>query len=200
VLLKEEVFNQREMILGWSPSVEQALVSIVDEKDQYTHEHSQRVTELSLVIGGILKQAPKQLSSLKKSARLHDLGKLCIPDHILNKNGKLTDEEYEKVKTHCDKAVFILASVLPKDIVDAIHAHHEWWDGSGYPRGLKGEEIPLNARIIAIADTIDAMSLDRPYRPGKERGVIISELRKGAGTQFDPRIVQAVVEAQIDLR
>lgn len=199
--LDTKVFNLREAVLGWSPGVENFLITVVDEKDTYTHKHSERVTQLSLLIGGVIGLNHEALNTLKKAARLHDIGKLCVPEHILKKPGKLTPEEYERVKQHSEKgALFLSNMAFYKEVAEIVLHHHEKWDGTGYPTGLQGQDIPLLARIIAVADTIDAMSLDRIYREGKGRESILQELRVHAGKQFDPEIVWAVINAQIDLR
>lgn len=198
---REEIFNLRESLLGFTPQLLDTLIKIVDKKDQYTHQHSLRVTELSLVIGSALMLEPHELNILKRAAKFHDIGKLGVSESILKKPGPLTDAEYDEVKKHPAMGVEIISDVKAlRDILNIIHAHHERWDGKGYPRGLKEIEIPLLARIIAVADTIDAMSLDRVYKAGRTRHEILEELKKEAGHQFDPDIVWAVIQAQIDLR
>jgi len=124
-------------------------------------------------------------------ARFHDLGKVGVPDHILFKEGKLTEEEYEEMKKHSEIG-YRIAQTSPDfhQIADWILKHHEWWDGNGYPLGLKAGEIPLQCRMLAIADAFDAMMNDRPYRQAKTLEETIAELRRCAGTQFDPILIE----------
>ena len=142
-----------------------ALSSAVDARDPYTAGHSMRVSRISLLISGELKMTDEDSRILEYAALFHDIGKIGIPDDILNKKGKLTDDEYNLIKNHPDIGVTILGGIaFLLNALPLIKHHHERFDGKGYPSGLKGEEIPLCARIIAIADTYDAMTSDRPYR------------------------------------
>lgn len=164
------------------------------EKDPYTQGHSIRVTEYALKIGEAMGLEKDKMQELELAAVLHDIGKLGIPDKILKKPGRLTKEEFEIMRQHSDKGDKMLEGI--KDLEPYkryVRAHHERYDGLGYPDGLKGEEIPLISRIIFVADTFDAMTSDRPYRKGLPIEVTIDELIRCAGTQFDPYIVETFV-------
>jgi HD-GYP domain-containing protein (c-di-GMP phosphodiesterase class II) len=158
-------------------------------KNPREESHSRRVSELCQSIGEILQMRKDQLNLLRTMGNLHDIGKIAIDEVILNKAGKLTDDEWSKVKRHPEIGYRILATAVEyADIAEDILAHHERWDGKGYPKGLKGEEIPLRARIIAIADAYDAMTSSRPYRPALTEDYASAEIIKNAGIQFDPDI------------
>ena len=142
----------------------------------------------------------KQISDIETAGLLHYIGKIGIGDNVLLKPGKLTNEEFDIIKSHPEKAVKILESVEDlKDIIPIIAAHHERYDGKGYPNGLKGEEIHLGARIIAVADTFDAMTTKRVYRDAKDKKVSIEEIITCSGTQFDPQVVETFLEIACSL-
>ena len=167
----------------------------MDAKDDYTHGHSERVAEYSTRIAKELGISGERISNIHSIALLHDIGKVGVPDYVLNKEGKLTDEEFAKMKQHTTIGSEILediGSILPEISVGATY-HHERYDGSGYPKGLKGEEIPFVARLIAVADAYDAMTSDRCYRKRISEEEVLQELIKGSGKQFDPEIVKALV-------
>ncbi len=168
-----------------------ALAKAIEVKDPYTHGHSERVTRFALAIGEEMRLSEAEMRNLKYGATLHDIGKIGIAGRVLNKNGSLDPEEYEHVKTHPALGDSIIADVeflqAPRHII--LH-HHERYDGTGYPQGLKGEEIPLEARILAVADAFEAMLSRRPYRMPRSFLEATRELRLNAGTQFDPRIVE----------
>lgn len=165
----------------------EAIAKTVDAKDTYTAEHSERVAAYTLILAKELGATPVNLHNLRYGALLHDIGKIGIPDAVLNKPGKLTDEEYALIKTHTVIGSEIMKKVTTFPNADAIaRHHHERYDGKGYPDGLKGESIPREARIVCIADSYDAMNLKRCYRPELTREKIREELVKGRGTQFDP--------------
>ena len=172
----------------------EAISSTIDAKDEYTKGHSLRVAEYSMIIAKELGMDEEEVSGIRYIALLHDIGKIGIPDNILNKHGKLTDEEYAKMKEHTVTGEAILSGVvsIPGLMVGAKY-HHERYDGKGYPNGIKGEDIPLIGRIIAIADSFDAMTTDRVYRKRLPPDVVMAELEKGKGTQFDPKIVQVFI-------
>lgn len=137
----------------------------------------------------------EELTYIRWGALLHDIGKLGIPDSILLKPGRLTEEEWEEMKRHPEYAHEMLSGIeFLRPALEIPYCHHERWDGKGYPRGLKGEEIPLAARIFAVVDAWDAMRSDRPYRGALTREEALEEIRKGAGIQFDPRVVEAFLE------
>ena len=132
---------------------------------------------------------------LRLTGLLHDIGKIGISDELLDKPGALTDEEYEKIKGHCDRGAEIIAPIKQfRDIVPGVRHHHERWDGRGYPLCLKGEEIPLAARIISVADFFDSFTADRPYRKAQDRNLAVTELKRCSGTQFDPVVVNAFLK------
>jgi len=167
----------------------QALANTIDAKDKYTKGHSDRVSKYSVMIGKQLGYTEMQLLHLKYAALLHDIGKIGIPDWIINKTGPLTDEEFETVKTHPVIGGDILKTITSvRDIYDGAMYHHEHYDGSGYPEGLIGKGIPEMARIINVADSYDAMTSRRSYREMLNQEKVRSEMEKGLGTQFDPII------------
>ena len=172
-----------------------AIADTIDAKDHYTSGHSRRVAEYSLEIARRLGLSEKEREDLYYAALLHDIGKVGVGDSILNKEGLLTPEEYESVKNHVRVGGDILKSISVIDnIAIGARYHHERWDGTGYCEGLKGEEIPLFARIICVADAYDAMSTTRSYRAELSREYILEELRRGAGTQFDGAIVPVMMD------
>ena len=166
-----------------------AIAKAVDAKDERTSQHSQRVSQYSVMIAEAMGMDPKDVDDLRKTAMMHDIGKIGIPDRILNKPARLTDEEYAIMKSHVDKGAEILKDfTLIGHVVEGARYHHERYDGKGYPSGLKGEEIPLFGRIIGVADAFDAMTANRVYRKQMDMEYVFGELRKGRGTQFDPQI------------
>lgn len=170
-------------IEGWSHAM--------DLRDQETEGHSQRVTELTLKLAQTFGIEGDELVNIRHGALLHDMGKLGIPDSILQKPAKLTDEEWVKMRTHPQLAYNMLYPVeYLRPALDIPFCHHEKWDGSGYPRGLKGDQIPLSARIFAIVDVWDAVTSDRPYRPAWSREQALNYIREQSGTHFDPQIVE----------
>lgn len=172
-----------------------AISQMIDEKDRYTSEHSYRVAEYARLIGAHMGFADEELDILYRSALLHDIGKIAVPDAILNKPTRLTDEEFDIMKQHTDWGRKILEGLefLPQADFGASY-HHERFDGKGYPAGLKGGQLPEMVWIISVADALDAMGSDRCYRGHCDRDYIIGEFRKGSGTQFEPAAVQALVE------
>lgn len=171
-----------------------AIARTVDAKDENTSQHSFRVSEYSVLIAKKLGFDEEQCENLRKTALLHDIGKIGIPDKVLNKPAKLTDEEYQIMKSHVVRGGEILKDfTLIDHVSDGALYHHERYDGKGYAHGLKGEEIPLNARIIGIADAFDAMTANRVYRKKLDFEYVIEELKKGRGTQFDPQLVDIML-------
>ena len=167
----------------------QTLAGTIDAKDKYTNGHSLRVAEYSAMIGSKMNMTQEELDNIYYIGLLHDIGKIGIPDEIINKTSRLTDEEYAIIKTHpvIGSEILEKMSELP-DIMVGARWHHERFDGKGYPDGLVGEDIPLVARIIGVADAYDAMSSTRSYRGVLPQNTIREEIQKGAGTQFDPKI------------
>ncbi len=176
-------------------SIISTMKSSLFEKNQETEEHAQRLIELSSVIGQKLNLAEEQLNELELLSTLHDIGKIGISDNILNKPGKLTDEEWIEMKRHPEMG-YRIAMATPElaPIADYILNHHERWDGNGYPYGRKGDEIPLLSRIISVADAYDAMTSDRSYRKAMTKEQAIDEIQRNAGTQFDPYIAELFLE------
>jgi diguanylate cyclase (GGDEF)-like protein/putative nucleotidyltransferase with HDIG domain len=170
-----------------------ALAAAVDARDAYTHSHSRSVAALAVALARRLEFSPNHVDQLKIAALLHDIGKIGTPDHVLRKPGPLDDEEYRIVKGHSELGERILSSVVSPELLPWVACHHERWDGGGYPRGISGEKIPLEARIIAVCDTYDAMTSDRPYRSGLPVEEAIREIETFAGRQFDPRIATVFV-------
>jgi len=173
----------------------EALAASIDARDTYTHFHSRNVMNYAMAIAGAMNFPAARLERLNIACLLHDIGKIGISDNILLKPSKLSSEEYAIIKSHPEKAIKILASVEELDDVTAIIvAHHERFDGKGYPYGLKGEQIPLESRIIAIADALDAMTTTRVYRPAFNRQAAIDEIARCSGTQFDPQLVDVFLK------
>lgn len=168
----------------------------VDAKDSYTKHHSDRVSYYSVLIGKQLGLSDEDLETLKQGALFHDVGKIGIPDSILQKPGKLTNEEYDDIKNHPSIGSKILAPAkIFNDLVPMVLHHHERYDGRGYPVGLSGEDIPLMARIVCVADSFDAMTSDRSYRPRFDVITALGELENCKGSQFDPICVDAFLIA-----
>ena len=175
-----------------------SIISSLEEKDGYTHGHSLRVAEYSLMLGKSIGLSEKELRELEIAALLHDIGKIGIPDSVLLKPAKLTVAEFEIMKSHPQRSGKILEQIASlRALIPAIRHHHERYDGLGYPDGLKGNEIPLYARIILIADTFDAMTSTRPYRLALDRETALRELQRCSGSQFDGYLVEKFIEATI---
>jgi diguanylate cyclase (GGDEF)-like protein/putative nucleotidyltransferase with HDIG domain len=169
----------------------EALATAIDAKDQTTHCHVRRVQIYCGRMGELLGLSSGEIKALKAGALLHDIGKLAVPDHILNKPGKLSPAEFERMKVHTTVGAQILERVgFPYPVVPIVRYHHEQWDGRGYPEGLRGEEIPITARILAAADCFDSVREERPFRRGMTREEACALLRRGAGVHFDPRVVE----------
>ncbi|MGD0791033.1 MAG: HD-GYP domain-containing protein, partial [Terriglobales bacterium] len=172
----------------------QMLAGAVDEKDPYTRGHSDRVTKYSLMIAKEMGLDPEFLEILRVSAQLHDVGKIGIEDRILKKPGALTPEEFEIMKTHTTKGANILRPVPQlREMLPGIELHHEALNGRGYPYGLKGDEIPLLARVIAVADTFDALTTNRPYQQAHDPVEALHIIEKLSGLRLDPNAVTALM-------
>jgi HD-GYP domain-containing protein (c-di-GMP phosphodiesterase class II) len=188
--LKRAAEENRELFMG---SI-QMLAGAVDEKDPYTRGHSDRVTRYSLMIAEEMKQPSSFLETLRVSAQLHDVGKIGIEDHILKKPGALTEEEFEVMKTHTTKGANILRPVMQlAEMLPGIELHHEALDGRGYPYGLQGDQIPLLARVIAVADTFDALTTNRPYQQAHTPDQALQIIKNLAGKRLDPEAVAALL-------
>lgn len=169
-----------------------SLALAIDAKDQYTHQHILRVQRYAVAVGGHLGLSENDMEGLRTGALLHDIGKLGVPEYVLLKPGKLTPEEFDKIKKHPEIGAAILDPVeFPWPVLPAVKYHHEKWDGTGYPEGLKGEQIPYIARILAVADVYDALTSTRSYRNAWDHQRAVETIRTGAGTHFDPEVTQA---------
>lgn len=171
-----------------------SLIMAIEEKDKYTRGHSHRVAFYASMVAQTINLGNEEKKRLEYAALLHDVGKIGISEHILNKPGKLNNVEYEMIKTHPSKGVKILEPLkFLEDILPIIEAHHERYDGKGYPHGLMHEQIPMLARIICACDAYDAMTSDRSYRKPLAKEIALEEIKNGAGGQFDPTVVQAFI-------
>jgi putative nucleotidyltransferase with HDIG domain len=178
-------------IEGWSHAM--------DLRDKETEGHTQRVTTMTLKLARAMGIHEADIIHIQRGGLLHDIGKLGVPDNILLKEGELTKEEWEIMRQHPTFAFNMLAPIAYlKNAIDIPYCHHEKWDGTGYPRGLKGEEIPLSARIFAIADVWDALTSDRPYRKAWSKERTIEYIKEQSGKQFDPQVVETLLKIIID--
>jgi response regulator RpfG family c-di-GMP phosphodiesterase len=185
-----------ELRTGYVQTV-RALAEAIDAKDAYTRGHSERVGVYASRIARQLGMRKEMIERVYISGILHDVGKIGVPDAIITKPARLTPEEYEEINKHPEIGARILEPVeFLADVVPCVRHHHEWFDGSecGYPYGLRGEQIPLPSRIILVADTVEAMSSNRPYRNGLPLDVVVRELHKYSGSQFDPEVVGALMK------
>src|SRR5690606_6719526 len=184
--------ENRELFVG---SIK-ALAAAIDGKDKYTRGHSERVSRISVAIGKQMNLPEDELEALRISALLHDIGKIAIDDSILKKPAALTPEEFEIMKTHPQKGYKIMSQIpAMKDFLPGMYMHHEMVNGEGYPQGLKGDEIPLQAKIASVADTFDAMTIDRPYSRGMQLPAALARLRELVGSRYDGSVVEALVAA-----
>jgi putative nucleotidyltransferase with HDIG domain len=177
----------------------ETLADAIDERDPTTYHHSARVSEYAVALAESMEVDDALVDLVRTAARVHDLGKMGVTDAVLMKPARLDDDERRRMREHPEIGARILGRYgLYKDGVELVRAHHERWDGTGYPRGLAGDRIPLGARIIAVADGFDAMTSDRPYRAGMHPLIALEELRRGAGGQWDPVIVGHFVRLVTD--
>jgi len=192
--LKQAAAENRELFLG---SI-RMLAAAIDEKDPYTRGHSGRVAKYSIIIGEYMNLDTEELDRLRISALLHDVGKIGVDDRVLKKPGKLTDEEFDLMKQHPTKGANIMRPVAQlKDMLPGIELHHERMDGAGYPHGLMGDQIPMMARIIAVADTFDAITTNRPYQSAMDLQFALDRITSLAISKFDPQVV-AALQASIE--
>ena len=174
-------------IEGWSQAM--------DLRDKETEGHTQRVTQMSLRLGKAMQLSEEEILHMRRGALLHDIGKLGVPDHILLNPNKLTDEEWLIMRKHPEFAYDMLHSIAYlRGSLDIPYCHHEKWDGTGYPQGLKGEQIPLAARIFAIVDVWDALTSDRPYRKAWSKPDALQYIREQSGKHFEPKVVEAFLK------
>ncbi len=178
----------------------EALALAIEAKDHTTHEHLQRVRVYAVEMAKKLNLSSNECEAVQAAALLHDIGKLAVPEHIISKPGRLSPEEFEKIKIHPLVGAEILERVhFPYPVVPIVRAHHEKWDGSGYPFGLKGEEIPIGARILSAVDYLDALASDRQYRKALSMDDVLRSLREQSGLAFDPRIVQVLCDNCVEM-
>jgi diguanylate cyclase (GGDEF)-like protein/putative nucleotidyltransferase with HDIG domain len=178
----------------------EALALAIEAKDHTTHTHLQRVRTYAIEIAKEIGLSSDEIEALRAAALLHDIGKLAVPEHIINKPGRLTPEEFEKMKVHPLVGAEILERVaFPYPVAPIVRSHHERWDGSGYPAGLAGEEIPIGARILAVVDCLDALASDRQYRPAMPLDQAMRQVKERADTWFDPKIVALLEQRYVDL-
>ena len=182
-------------------STVETLAMAIDAKDDVTHSHVRRVQAYAMGLARRLEMTDEaELKALEAAALLHDTGKLAVPEHILNKPGGLTAAEFDKMKLHVDIGADILSLVeFPFPVVPIVRCHHENWDGSGYPRGVAGQDIPLGARILSVVDCFDALTSDRPYRRRMTNDAALDILRERRGRMYDPRVVDAFIETHLDI-
>jgi len=193
--INEKLEDSKEQLEQAYLDMVQTLRYTVEAKDSYTRGHSDRVSEYSVLIGEKLGLPAEQIKTLRIGGLFHDIGKIGIPDSILLKPAKLTDEEYSQIKNHPSIGAHILGSAaIFQDIIPIVKHHHERYDGNGYPSKLKGEEIPYLARIAAVADTFDAMTSRRSYRGPIDIEHVKEEIKRCEGTQFDPQIAEVFIE------
>ena len=167
-----------------------ALTAAIDAKDNFTFIHSMNVSKYAVMLAEALPMSDNDIEVVRIAGMLHDIGKISIPEHILKKTSGLTPEEYTIMKTHVENSIKMIRYLPNMDyVIPAVVAHHERYDGTGYPRGLKGTEIPLMGRILTIADCFDAMTARRPYKQERSIDYAAGELKKNSGTQFDPELV-----------
>jgi putative nucleotidyltransferase with HDIG domain len=171
---------------GWSAAL--------DLRDRETEGHTQRVTVMTIELAEAMGINESELVNIRRGALLHDIGKMGVPDNILLKPDKLNEEEWQHMRMHAVYAYNLLSNIsYLRDALDIPYCHHEKWNGTGYPRGLKGEEIPLAARIFAVADVYDALTSDRPYRKGWPHEKTLNYIQEQSGHYFDPKVVEVFV-------
>ncbi|MBA3246720.1 MAG: HD domain-containing phosphohydrolase [Pyrinomonadaceae bacterium] len=190
--LRRAADENRQLFIG----TVKALAAAIDGKDPYTRGHSERVARFSVAIAERMNLPDEEIEKLRISALLHDVGKISIDDNILKKPAALTDEEYEIMKGHPQKGYKIMSQIpAMKEFLPGMHMHHEMINGQGYPQGLKGDEIPMQARIVSVADTFDAMTTDRPYQQAMKIEEAIARIKTFVGTRYDERVVAALAAA-----
>jgi response regulator RpfG family c-di-GMP phosphodiesterase len=194
-IIENNRLKQHDVIYGSIDSSIGALVTALETRDYIACGHAERMAELAYVLGFKMGLSEEQLQSLEHLALLHDVGKIGIPDEILFKEGSLTEAQWEIIKTHSAKG-FKIAQSSPElaSIAKLILTHHEKWDGSGYPLGLSGEEIPLESRILAVVDAYDVITNERPYQKARTHKEALLEIRNCAGSHFDPQVVREFLE------
>lgn len=186
--------EQRRLFMGTL----QALTAAIDAKDRYTRGHSERVAHISSLLAREIGMSEEEVERIRIAGLVHDVGKIGVPEAVLCKQGKLSDAEFDAIKRHPQIGFGILQDIPPlQDVLPGVLHHHERWDGRGYPSGLSRQRIPMQARIIAVADTFDAMSSTRSYRPAMPRDTVLAEMKRCAGSQFDPELVPAFLRLDL---
>ncbi len=187
--------RQTEKLVQSQRATAITLAKAIEMRDRYTAGHTDRVTEFAMLTAGQLNWSKERLTVLELAGHLHDVGKIGVPDAVLNKPGKLTAEEFEMMKAHPEIGEQIIRGIdFMEALVPYVLYHHERYDGKGYPRGLSGEAIPIEGRLLAVSDTFDAMTSSRPYRKQLDPEQAVEEIKRCSGTQFDPKIVGAFLE------
>jgi len=195
----EELNQKNEMLADANKDLVSSLVSAIEAKDKYTLGHSQRVSDYAVSIAKKLDMPKEKINEIRIAGMLHDVGKIGISDEILHKPEKLSKDEYEEVKRHPSIGSFILNTLdLSDSTMEAINYHHERYDGKGYPLGLSGKELSLEAQIIALSDAYDAMTSDRPYRKAMTHEEAITEIKRCSDTQFNPTLVALIEQSGFD--
>ena len=198
--LEEQVNMARNNIMTCYEGTVKALILTIDAKDRYTYNHSNRVAQISNSLASAMGVKDTTIKEIEHAASIHDIGKIGIEENILRKKGRLTADEYEEVKKHPAIGVRIVQSIpFLEDAIPVILHHHERYDGKGYPEGIKGEEIPLSARIVVVADAVDAMMSARSYRDALSTDRVMYELSSNSGTQFDPDVVDIILQGKVAL-
>ncbi len=198
--LEEQVSSVKDNIMTCYDGTVNALILTIDAKDHYTYDHSNRVAALSCSLARELGVPDKIIREIESAASIHDIGKIGIEEGILKKKGRLTPDEYTEIKKHPAIGTRIVQSVpFLEDAVPVILYHHERFDGTGYPEGLRAEQIPLSARIVMVADAVDAMMNSRPYRDALGVGNVMQELRQNSGKQFDPDVAELILAGRVGL-
>ena len=198
--LEQKVEEQAKKIRSAFFNAITALAYALEAKDSYTSGHSQRVSEISAAIARELGLPQENINEIELAGRVHDVGKMGVRESVLNKPGKLTDEEFQHIKYHPEAGERILAPIVEdKEILQIVRHHHERYDGAGYPDGLSGDKIPLGARILAVADSCDAMISERPYRGAMSVDKACAEIEWGRNTQFDPEVAGAFLRIRDSL-
>jgi HD-GYP domain-containing protein (c-di-GMP phosphodiesterase class II) len=190
--LQRSAEENRELFLG----TVKALAAAIDGKDPYTRGHSERVSRFSVATAQALGLPEDEIEKIRVSALLHDVGKIGIDDRVLKKPAALTDEEFEIMKSHPQKGFKIMSQIpAMRDFLPGMYMHHEMINGEGYPQGLRGDQIPMQARIVSVADTFDAMTTERPYQRAMDLSAALTRLKSFVGSRYDARVVAAFVAA-----
>lgn len=185
----ETIESQREALDVARINTIKALAAAIDAKDRYTRNHSDRVAHYAAELGRQLGWDPDRVEKIRLAGLVHDIGKIAVPDAVLLKPGRLTDDEFEQIKQHCAEGQRIMQQAGMRELAAWIRGHHERWDGGGYPDGLPGGLVPIEARVLALADSFEAMTSNRSYRKGMSITDALTEVNRCAGTQFDPSLI-----------